>query len=283
MIFLNLSFFSCQQNDAEKAQKKPVIKSEKIIYYDIHAFKNERSYSFGRDLYYEYDSNGKQLKKSIILVEEETEKETINLSYLFHYQNGKLTKGEKFSVLRGGIKNEEVQFTYNTDGKLEKEVHKAIEDGKEVLNKNCFYTTYSYGKNETEDHWRFDEEAQKFKISYRTVKEFDNSRNLIKETDYDKDNEPYRTNLKTYNNQNQVIRELRVDEFSDVDESTVYNKEGDILKITFKAGGEMIYTYKYDEYNNWIEKTEKIITVSKGKSKISDNHLIKRTIVYYEN
>lgn len=68
-----------------------------------------------------------------------------------------------------------------------------------------------------------------------------------------------------------------------VDESTVYNKDGDILKITFKAGGEMIYTYKYDEYNNWIEKTEKIITVSKSKSEISDHRLIKRTIVYDEN
>lgn len=80
-----------------------------------------------------------------------------------------------------------------------------------------------------------------------------------------------------------MIRGLRVDEFSDVDESTVYNKEGDILRISFKAGGEMIYTYKYDEYNNWIEKTEKIIAVSKSKSEISGNRLIKRTIIYYLN
>lgn len=39
MMFLNLSTFSCQQNDAKEAQKKLVVKSEKIIYYDINILK----------------------------------------------------------------------------------------------------------------------------------------------------------------------------------------------------------------------------------------------------
>lgn len=272
---------SCSGSQQNEAKEKPVIQSEKIIYYDITNSKSERSYDFGRDLYREYDRSGKQLKESIILFDEQTQQETINLAYLYHYQNGKLTKGENFSVLRGGIKKEEVQFTYNTEGKLEKEVHNAIEDGKKVFNKNCFYIVYSYGKNETEDHFSFDEAAQKFELSYRTVKEFDHLKNLIKEVDYDPQNEPYRTSVKTYNDKSQVIRERRVDQFSDVDESTIYNEQGDILKITTQTGGEMIYTYKYDQYKNWIEKTEKIITVSNGKSEISANHLIKRTIVYY--
>ncbi len=281
MVFTTGSCSGSQQNGAKVVKDKPVIQSEKIIYYDIEGSKSERSYDFGKDLFKEYDRSGKQLKESIILVDEQTQKETINLGYLYHYQNGKLSKGENYSVLRGGIKKEEVQFIYNAGGKLEKEVHDAFEDGKKVLNKNCFYILYSYGKNDTEDHFSFNEGTQKFELSYRTLKEFDLHKNLVKEIDYDPQNEPYRSIVRTYNDINQIIRERRVDQYSDVDESTVYNDEGDILKITTKDGGEMIYTYKYDQYNNWIEKTEKIISVSNGKSEISANHLIKRSIIYY--
>lgn len=270
-----------QQNEQNKAAGKRVIKTEKIIHYEVTPSKNERSYGFGRDLFKEYDSNGQLLKESIILAKEGTEEDELNLSYAYHYQNGKLDKAEHFSVLRGGVKNEEVRFTYHPDGKLEKEALIVFKDGKELLNKNSFYTLYSYGKDQQEEHWRYDEAAQKFKLSYRTVKEFDDRRNLIKETDYDEENEPYSRNIKTYNDKNQVIREVKTDQYSDRDESSQYNTQGDILKINSKNGGEVLYTYQYDENNNWMEKTEKEININKGKSEISNHRLIKRTIVYY--
>jgi len=269
------------QNDIQKAQKKPVIKSEKIIYYDITASKNERRYDFGKDLFLEYNNNGELLKESIILVDEETEKETTNLAYQNQYKTGKLTGAESYSVLRGGAKKETIRFTYNANGKLEKEVHDAVKDGKVVLNKDCFYISYTYGEKETEDHFRFNENTKKFEISFRTVKEFDSRKNMVKSTDYNEENKPYRTNSKNYNDQNQLIRESIVDEYTDIDESLVYNKEGDVVKITTKTGGEKVYTYKYDQYQNWIEKTEKYTEVDKGKSAIVYNNLIKRTVVYY--
>lgn len=270
-----------QQNETTAGNTKPVIKTETIIYYDVKPSKIERSYGFGRDLYKEYDNQGNPLKEFIILGKEGTDEDENHLSYGYHYQDGKLQKAEHFSVLRGGIKSEEVRFTYGTDGKLEKEALIVFVNGKEVLNKKSFYTLYSYGKDQTEEHWRFDEAAQKFKLSYRTVKEFDDRRNLIKETDYDEENQPYSTNIKTYNDKNQVIREVKAGQYSDRDESSLYNPQGDILKINSKNGGEVLYTYKYDAHQNWIEKTEKEINVNKGKSEISNHHLIKRTIVYF--
>ncbi|MDO7742266.1 MAG: hypothetical protein MUP99_00770 [Pedobacter sp.] len=123
IVFTAVSHPAGLQNEIQKVQKKPVIKSEKIIYYDITASKNGRSYDFGKDLFLEYNDNGELLKESIILVDEETEKETTNLAYQNQYKTGKLTGAESYSVLRGGVKKEEIQFTYNADGKLEKEVH----------------------------------------------------------------------------------------------------------------------------------------------------------------
>lgn len=269
------------RNDIEQAQKKPVIKSEKIIYYDITASNNERTYDFGKDLFLEYTDRAELFKESIITMDEETEKETIHLAYQNHYKAGKLTEAESYSVLRGGVKKEEVQFTYNADGKLEKEVHDAVKDDKVVLNKDCYYISYTYGEKETEDHFRYNEETKKYEISFRTVKEFDSRKNMVKSTDYDGENKPYRTNSRNYNDQNQLIRELIVDEYTDIAESFVYNKEGDVVKITTKTGGEKVYTYKYDQYHNWIEKTQKYTEVNKGKSAIVYNNLIKRVIVYY--
>lgn len=123
IILIAMIFSSCIQHDHASAQKigKAVIKSEKIIYYDIGLLKNEKSYGFGRDVFNEYDSTGNSLKESIIMFEEETGKETINLASLFHYQKGKLSKVENYSVLRGGIKREEIILTYQTDGKRVKE------------------------------------------------------------------------------------------------------------------------------------------------------------------
>lgn len=148
------------------------------------------------------------------------------------------------------------------------------------MNKECFYITYAYGKNETESHFRFDESTKSFKISYRTVKEFDTRKNLVKETYYDDEDKPYRIVNKTYNDKNQLIRETRNDDYQDADEISTYNEKGDIMQLRGK-NSEIIYTYKYDEYGNWIEKMEKNIITEKGKSEISDNHLIKRTIEYY--
>lgn len=282
ILVLNLSILSCQQNKVLQAQTKSgVIKSEKIIYYDIHTIKNERSYGFGKDVLNEYDGKGNLLKESIIVVDQKTGKETVNLSSLYHYENGKQRKMEKFSVLRGGVKNKEVVFSYNADGKLEKQEIKILEDGKEILNNSCFYTIYSYGKDQTETVYRFDENTRKFILSYRTVKEFDSRNNQVKETDYDEGNQPYRMLRSTYNDKNQLIRESRTDQSQDAENNHVYNAQGDILKTTYKDGGGMNCTYQYDDHGNWVEKTEKYITVSNGKSEVTDNQLIKRTIVYY--
>ena len=116
-----MSLSSCLRNAPIKAQKlaKAVIKSEKIIYYNIGILKNERSYGFGRDVFNEYDTSGNIVREAIIMVEDGTEKETISLSSISHYHNGKLSKVENFNVLRGGVKKEELIFSYQKDGKLE--------------------------------------------------------------------------------------------------------------------------------------------------------------------
>ncbi len=273
---------SCLQNDTASGQKKSnaVIKSEKIIYYNIGLLKNERNYGFGRDVFNEYDRSGKTLKESIIMVEEGTERETVNLSSLSHYEDGKLSKVENFSVLRGGVKKEELIFSYQKDGKLGKEECKAFEDDKEVLNKKCNYTTYNYGKNETESIYVFDETTKTFKLSYRTVKEFDSRKNLIKSTDYDEQDEPYRVETKTYNTKNQLITDKRDSEFENMEVKYMYDKEGNVVNSKGN-NSEETYSYKYDEHGNWIEKTQKTILTNKEDSEIGDNYLIKRTIVYY--
>lgn len=282
IISITISFSSCLQNTPISAQKlaKAVIKSEKIIYYNIGLLKNERSYGFGRDVFNEYDTSGNIVKEAIIMVEDGTEKETISLSSISHYNNGKLSKAENFSVLRGGVKREELIFSYQKDGKLEKEECKAFEDGKEVLNKKCNYTTYTYAKNETENIFVFDETTKIFKLSYRTIKEFDNSKNLIKSTDYDDKNEPYRVEIKTYNVKNQLVTDNRKSEFEDFYVNYVYNEKGDVIKSTGK-NAEVNYSYKYDDYGNWIEKTQKTIVKDAGKSETTENYLVKRTIEYF--
>ncbi|MEO5911323.1 MAG: hypothetical protein ABIP95_10570 [Pelobium sp.] len=283
IMLIAVIFTSCLQNDPASGQKKSkaVIKSEKIIYYNIGSLKNERSFGFGRDVLNEYDGSGNTLKESIILVEDGTEKEIVNLSSLSHYENGKLTKVENYSVLRGGVKKEELIFSYQKDGKLEKQECKAFENGKEVLNKKCNYTTYTYAKNETESIFVFDETTKTFKLSYRTVKEFDGRKNLIKLTDYDEKNEPYRSEIKTYNANNQLTTDTRKSEFEDMHVAYLYNEKGDVIKST-GGNSEVVYTYKYDEYGNWIEKTRKETVKDAGKSEISENFLIKRTLEYYD-
>lgn len=277
-----MSFSSCLQNTPISAQKlaKAVIKSEKIIYYNISILKNERSYGFGRDIFNEYDTSGNIVKEAIIMVKDGTEKEIISLSSISHYNNGKLSKVENFSVLRRGVKKEELIFTYQKDGKLEKEECKAFENDKEVLNKKCNYTTYTYAKNENENIFVFDETTKSFKLSYRTIKEFDNHKNLIKTTDYDEKNEPYRVEIKTYNVKNQLVTDNRKSEFEDFYVNYIYNEKGDVIKSTSK-NSEVIYTYIYDDYGNWIEKTQKTTMKDAGKSETAENCLIKRTIEYF--
>ncbi|MFC3563253.1 hypothetical protein [Pedobacter jamesrossensis] len=274
-----MSLSSCFQPDSANGQKltNALIKSEKIIYYNIGILKNERSYGFGRDVFNEYDRNGNMLKESIILVEEDNKKETINLSSVSNYKDGKLSKVVNFSVIKGGVKKEELIFSYQKDGRLEKEECKAFEDGKEVLNKKCNYTTYTYAKNETANIFVFDEPTKTFKLFSRTIKEFDNRKNLIKSTDYDEKNEPYLFEIKTYNVKNLLVTDKRKSEFMDLYVTYLYNENGDVIKSTSKTA-EVNYSYKYDDYGNWIEKTEKT-TMKDGE--IDNNYLIKRTIEYY--
>lgn len=283
ILFFNAGFSFSPQNDTAQAQvpNKAPIKSEKIIYFDVRDLRNERSYDFGKDVFLEYDSKGNLLKESIILADEDTKEETIHLSSLTHHQNGKRTKQENFSVLRGDIKKDEVIFTYQKDGKIAKEEVKAFENGKAVLNKNCLYTTYVHEKNETSDQFGFDEATRKFKLYFRTIKEFDARGNLIKMTFYDDQNEPYRLNQRLYNDKNQLIKEIIKDQYQDVEDLNTYNKEGDLLKTINKQGVETVYSYKYDAHLNWIEKTITSTSVANDKSAIITNYLLKRTLQYY--
>ena len=283
MTVANLSLSACQQNDDSPIQKKnsAVIKSEQIVYFDVNTFKNERSGDFGKDLLLEYDPQGNLIKESMILFDENSKEETVHISSLFHYENGKRVKVESFSVLRGGIKKDEVISTYQKDGKLEKQEFQAYENGKKALNEYCFFINYTYAKDETENHYSFDKITQKFIHSFRLEKKFDKKNNLINQTYYDSDNKPYRTNTRAYNSINQLIKESTVDEYVDSEEMNEYNNQGDIVKVMGKDGSETIYTYKYDDRNNWIEKTEKLTATKDGKSEIITNQLIKRSLNYY--
>ena len=62
-----------------------------------------------------------------------------------------------------------------------------------------------------------------------------------------------------------------------------YNKQGDIIKSTYKNGDYIVYDYKYDAQNNWIwkRKTEYEKSRFGSEMEITERLTWDRTIEYY--
>ncbi|MNK17601.1 hypothetical protein D3C87_357930 [compost metagenome] len=282
-MILNIGVASCQQNSepdctGKQGKEKRAIKSEKIIYY-ING--DERRGSFGSDEMNEYDKQGNLLVHSMVLHDEDTKQDTIVPSSKFHYKNGLLFKQEDFSVLRGGIKNYEVETLYDKNKKIIKVLHHVIDQDKVVLGKNSHY--YEYGINEENvkksEVFYYNEDKKKFEFDYRLEQKFD-GKNLLEENYFGKDNEIYRSTKNTYNNKKQRVKSINSD--TRYNEMTfAYNEKGDVIKYVYTDGedyiAETVYTYKYDCDGNWIEKTEEV----KAKGEKEPKYTVKREIVYY--
>lgn len=286
-MMVNMGMASCQQNSEPdctvKKGEKRLMKSEKIIYY-ING--DERRSSFGSDEMNEYDKQGNILMHSLVLYDKDTKKDTIIPASIFHYNNGLLTKQEDFSVLRGGIKNYGVETLYDKNNKIVKVIHNVIKQNQAVLDRNAHYYEYVVDdKNLKKSNvFYYNDASKKFEFDYRLEEKFD-GKNLLEESYFGKDNEIYRAKKNTYNNKKQLIKTVNNDQvYSEVYYS--YNDHGDITKRKYTDGEDFVsettYTYKYDCYGNWIEKTEEEIIKSKIKNEKEPKYTVKREIFYYQ-
>ncbi|MEO8253308.1 MAG: hypothetical protein ABI554_02890 [Flavobacterium sp.] len=277
-----------EKTDCIPIKGKSHIKIEEITFYDFSGSKPERAYTFGEDKINKYDIKGNLIKESIILNIEE--KDTVFVVNDFFYKNDVLIKNNGFSALRGGAKNKELNYEYDANNKLKKEIFKAIEDDKEILNKNCFYVDYSYEKNkEIQQIFRYNEDSKTFTFSHRQENTLNKNNKVTEEIDTDNENKIYTKITFEYNSKNQLVREFKEDIYTDGYEFFYeYNENGDVIKRTGTSNSDGIKeeinltTYKYDCNNNWIEKTEENNLISTdGKSTQDFKNLIKRTITYY--
>lgn len=286
LVMLNTGMASCQQSSEPdcfgKQGEKRAMKSEKIIYY-ING--DERENSFGSDEMYEYDKQGNLTKRSIVLYDEDTKKDTISTASIFHYKDGLITKQEDFSVLRGGIKKYEVETLYDKDKKIVKIIHRAVDKNEAVLDKNAHYYEYTLNNNDIKKSniSYYNETTKKFEFDYRLEQKFDGE-NLLEEHYFDKEDELFRSITNTYNVKKQKIKTINNDQvYSEI--YYTYNEHNDVIKRKYTDGegfvSETTCFYKYDCYWNWIEKTEEEIIKSKSETETKPKYTIKREIVYY--
>jgi len=286
LMMLNIGMASCQQNSDPdcigKKGEKRIIKSEKIIYY-LNG--EERRASFGSDEMNEYDQQGNLLVHSIVLYDKDTKTDEAVPSSKYHYKNGKMSKQENFSVLRGGIKTYEIETFYDKDTKITKVVHTTIDQNKPVLDKNSHYYEYTVNNENTKTSnvLFYNEANKKFEFNYRLAQKFERN-NLIEELYFDNKNNTYRAIKNTYNDKNLLVKTINRDQvYSEV--YYAHNEQNDIVKRKYTDGEDFVsettYTYKYDCYGNWIEKTEEELTKSKVKNETGPKYTIKRQIIYY--
>ncbi|WP_097129657.1 hypothetical protein [Pedobacter xixiisoli] len=286
LMMLNIGMASCQQNSEPdctgKKGEKRAIKSEKIIYY-VNG--NERRGSFGSDEMNQYDEQGNILTHSMVLYDEDTKKDTIVPASIFHYKDGLLAKQENFSVLRGGIKKYEVETLYDKDKKIIKVTHNVFDQNKAVLDKNSHYYEYTVNSNNIKKSniSYYNDANKKFEFDYRLEQKFD-GKNLLEEKYFGKDNEIYREIKNTYNDKKQLIKTINNDQvYAEV--YYTYNEHNDVIKRKHTDRedfvSEITFTYKYDCYGNWIEKTEEEVTKSNSKNEAEPKYVVKRAIVYY--
>lgn len=286
LMMLNTGMASCQQGNepdcAGKKAEKRAIKSEKIIYY-VNG--NDRRNSFGSDEVNEYDKNGHILMHSLVLYNDDTKKDTIIPTNIFHYKDEMLVKQEDFSALRGGVKTYEIETLYDKDKKMIKVIHHIIKQDKAVLDKNSHYQEYLVSDKDLKKSnvFYYSEASKKFELDYILEQKFDRN-NLIEELYFDKENKVYREIKNTYNDKNLLVKTINNDHvYSEV--YYTYNDKNDLVKRKYTDGEDYVsetsYTYKYDCYDNWTEKTEQEIIKSKVKNEPEPKYTIKRTIVYH--
>ncbi|RLJ80461.1 hypothetical protein BCL90_1236 [Pedobacter alluvionis] len=277
-----------EKTDCIPIKGKSHIKIENITFYDFSGSKPERTYTFGEDKINEYDKKENLIKESIVL--NIKEKDTAIVVNEFFYKNDVLIKNNGFSALRGGAKNKEWNYEYDANNKRKKEIFKAIEDDKEILNKTCFYVDYSYEKNkEIQQIFRYNEDSKTFTFSHRQENTLNKNNKVTEEIYIDNENKIYTKIKFEYNSKNQLVREFKNDIYTDGYEFFYeYNENGDLTKRTGISISDEIkkeiklITYKYDCNNNWIEKTEENNKISTDrKSTRESKNLIKRTITYY--
>lgn len=285
-MMLNMGMASCQQNSEPdctgKKGEKRAMKSEKVVYYTNGG---ERRNSFGSDEMYEYDKQGNLLKRSVVAYDEEAKKDIVSVASKFHYEDGLRTKQEDFSVLRGGIKKYEVETVYDENKKVVKELHHVIDSNKIVLGKYSHYYEFLVNDENFKKSkiFYYNEASKKFEFDYRLEQKYDGE-NLLEERFFDKEGEIFRAITNTYNDKKQNIKTINNDQvYSEV--YYTYNEQNDVIKKKYTDGEDYVsetdYSYKYDCYGNWIEKTEKEIIKSKSKTETKPKYTIRREIVYY--
>ncbi|CAM4126881.1 hypothetical protein FLWE109334_11795 [Flavobacterium weaverense] len=287
LILLIISFIlSCngqEKKDCIPIKGKSQIKIEEITHYSYIESEPERDYIFGEDRICEYDSKGNLIKESVVL--NNNEKDTaIVVSQLF-YKNNLLVKNNRFSALRGGVKNKEWIYEYENNNKLKKEIFKNIENDKEILDKTCFYVDYSYETNkEIQTIFRYDEDSKTFNFSHRVENILNQNNKVTEEISIDNENKIYEKNKLEYNSKNQLVRHSHEGSYSAYEFRYEYDQNGNVTKKTAVSNPDEItlITYKYDCNNNWIEKTEENNNISTDdKSTKESKTLIKRKITYY--
>jgi hypothetical protein len=133
---------------------------------------------------YEYDNEGKITK---VMLHRHYENDVLTDPreyHLYEYNSkGQLVKIESYSAYRDGYWHDENHtYTYSDDGKMIKENIEIIEVGNK-------YKLYKYINNQLTriEHYELNSDELEFYV----LKEYDDSGNLIEETAFDKDGEPY--------------------------------------------------------------------------------------------
>jgi len=257
-------------------ESKNMIKSEEIVFFEYEDNKNLVRRNFiGYDEFNTFDINGKFKERSIIIWDDTTQKDEIKLIEKHYYKDTLLLKGEKFSYI-SGEKYEVIENKFNEKKQLVKTFIRSFDDEKEVFKKNkSFYKIYEYERNSRKAKvYEYDEATHDFKLTFTEVKTFD-EKNVLKEEKFiDSNNEVYEINHFVYNKDKKISEKTTQLRFpSKINYS--YNLKKDVERYTYINGNyksETLYTYKYDDKGNWIEKTE---TSDKEK------YLIKRKLEYY--
>ncbi|WP_347217737.1 hypothetical protein [Chryseobacterium sp.] len=275
-IFLFPILLLCLSHMYQGQKKKDIIKSEEIIYYTFDKSNNPvRRNGIGYDEYKTYSDKGLLQEKSILLWNNDTKNYDQKMIEKYYYKDTLVIKVERFDYV-SGEKHEEIERQFNTGNKLKKKIVRSFDDGKEIFRKNLsFYSTYEYGnQQEKEKVFEYDESSKDFKLIYTSLSSFDKVNNLLENRLIDSDNEEYEVSTYAYNKNKKIIKKTTSKRLPSIINYS-YNLNNDITLYSYTSGdykNDTIYTYKYDNKGNWIEKTE-----TEGNEK----YLITRKIEYY--
>lgn len=189
-----------------------------------------------------YDSNGNLIEKSI---------NSLGFSFLYKYkynQNDNIIEETRFAVNNQDEKGlSTIIFNYDENQKI---------ISKESLNEKIIYKYDSNGNQKEEDI------ISNGIFKYRTIFMHDNVGNLLERSVYNSEGQfIYKYEFK-YDKKRFIIEEKNFNsDFKLVSKNNYkYDSNGNLIKKNTYLGGsvqsEKKFIYKYDEYDNWIEKIE---------------------------